>query len=263
MNHGIIRKKIKNWLITGDTHGKVVSRLCEISEKYNPEETALIILGDAGINYYLNKTDEKYKKIINESGYAIYCVRGNHEERPENLPFILWSHDENVDNMVIIEPDYPNIRYFVDGWDYKINGYNTLILGGAYSVDKWYRLGRCGATTENPESKKTGWFPEEQLSLEEMEDIEKLWTGKSFDIILSHTCPESFEPKDLFLPGLDQSTVDKTMEKWMDEFKDKINWKLWLFGHFHADRYIAPGVEMFYYKVENIENILKRHEIEV
>ena len=63
--------------------------------------------------------------------------------------------------------------------------------------------------------------------------------------------------------GIEIRVNSESMEKWMDEFKDKINWKLWLFGHFHADRYIAPGVEMFYYRVENLENILKRHEIEV
>lgn len=253
---GILEKKIKNWLITGDTHGRVMSRLSNIDEKYIPEETALIILGDAGINYYLNKTDKKNKKIINESGYTIYCVRGNHEERPENLSYILYPYDDNVKNRIIIEPDYPNIRYLIDGWDYKIDNYAILILGGAYSVDKWYRLGLYKATTENPESKKTGWFPDEQLADWEMENIEKCYNGKTFDIILSHTCPESWEPKDLFLPGLDQSTVDKTMEKWMDKFKDQINWKYWFFGHYHDNREIKPGVRMFYGDIENLNNLL-------
>ena len=55
---------IKNWLVTGDTHGQVMTRLMNIgTTDYPPEETALIILGDAGINFYLNKTDLKNKKI--------------------------------------------------------------------------------------------------------------------------------------------------------------------------------------------------------
>lgn len=38
---------IKNWLVTGDTHGRVMERLSQIdSDKYIPDETAIIILGD-------------------------------------------------------------------------------------------------------------------------------------------------------------------------------------------------------------------------
>ena len=62
-----------------------MERISHIPSHYEPAETALIILGDAGINFYLNKTDKKNKKIINNTGYIIYCVRGNHEERPENI----------------------------------------------------------------------------------------------------------------------------------------------------------------------------------
>ena len=68
---------IKNWIITGDTHGGVglISRLDNIScnmPECKPEETGVIILGDAGLNFYLNKTDKKYKKMINAQGYHIY-----------------------------------------------------------------------------------------------------------------------------------------------------------------------------------------------
>ena len=37
---------IKNWLVTGDTHGRVMERLFHIENCYVPEETAIIILGD-------------------------------------------------------------------------------------------------------------------------------------------------------------------------------------------------------------------------
>ena len=74
---------IKNWLVTGDTHGQVLERLSHIG--YPPDETALIILGDMGLNFYLNKTDRKNKRNVNATGFRIYAVRGNHEERPENL----------------------------------------------------------------------------------------------------------------------------------------------------------------------------------
>jgi hypothetical protein len=45
--------------ITGDIHGSITelkNRLTAI-----PEGSAIIILGDTGCNYYLNKDDEKFK----------------------------------------------------------------------------------------------------------------------------------------------------------------------------------------------------------
>ena len=79
---------IQHVIITGDTHGRPIERIYKIAEiypHYKPEETIVIILGDAGINYYLNKSDWKNKKHLNEIGYQVYCVRGNHEERPQNV----------------------------------------------------------------------------------------------------------------------------------------------------------------------------------
>ena len=46
-------------------------------------------------------TDKKYKKLLNSQGYHIYCVRGNHEERPENIPGMILVEDINVDNITI------------------------------------------------------------------------------------------------------------------------------------------------------------------
>ena len=242
-----------------------MTRLTNIgTADYPVEETALIILGDAGINFYLNKTDINLKRNIQNTGFTVYCVRGNHEERPENLGYIEHWYDENVKGYVMYEPDYPNIKYFEDGNAYEICGKSVLVIGGAYSVDKWYRLNRAGVTSKldkdylNP--RKTGWFPDEQLLNWEMTMIEQEHFGKHYDVILTHTCPISWEPTDLFLPGLDQSSVDKTMELWLDEVKQKVNWNIWLFGHYHGDQLVRPGVEMYYKDIENWETIMKRWE---
>lgn len=260
-----MEKVLKNYLVTGDTHGRVLERLGNIdTEKYNPEDTAVIILGDAGINFWLNKTDRNLKRNIQNTGFTLYCVRGNHEERPENLPNVVYTFDTNIKNYVIIESEYPNIRYLRDGYDYQINGKTALVIGGAYSVDKWYRLNRAGVFDKlDPNytnSKKTGWFPAEQLTDDELEQIECNHTGMIYDVVLTHTCPISWEPKDLFLPGLDQSTIDKSMEIWLDDFKNHLDWTIWLFGHYHDDRLIRPGVEMYYRDIEDWNDIMKRWE---
>lgn len=241
-----------------DTHGKVAERLSLIPNTLNPEETAIIILGDTGFNFWLNKTDVKTKREANKYGYTIYCVRGNHEERPENIDSMEILFDENVCGSVFMENEFPNIRYFKDGDIYNINGHRTLVIGGAYSVDKWYRLSRAGLNEQNNDPAKTGWFSSELLTEDEMLKIASTTFGKNFDFVFSHTCPISWEPRDLFLSFIDQSTVDKSMEQWLDVIKADIHWGVWCFGHFHKDRIERPRVEQFYGNIEDLETVWNR-----
>lgn len=259
---------IKNVILTGDTHGGMatITRVSNIGRnmpEYKPEETAIIILGDAGLNFYLNNTDKKYKKLLNGMGYYIYCVRGNHEARPELVPGIHPFYDENINGVVMQDMDYPNIRYLKDGGEYSICGRSFLALGGAYSVDKWYRLARAGYTAaeaETADPKKCGWFKDELLTYDEMSEIWDKICGKNYDFILSHTCPLSWEPTDLFLSCIDQTTVDKSMELWLDKVRQAVKYGVWCFGHYHADRIERPYVEQFYQEYETIDTIWERWE---
>ena len=223
----------------------------------NPKEIGIIILGDAGLNFYLNKTDIKHKKELDKYGFQIYCVRGNHEERPENLEYELV-YDENVNGEVYIDPINPNIKYFKDGGEYDIEGHKTLVIGGAYSVDKEYRLLRAGLTEETNDPKKSGWFSDETLSNQEKYKIQVNILNKEYDLILTHTCPYEFEPTDLFLNFINQEEVDKSMEYFLDWVKDNIKWKVWLFGHYHADRIERPGVQQFYQSYDFLTDIFER-----
>ena len=223
---------IKNWLVTGDTHGQVMTRLMNIgTTDYPPEETALIILGDAGFNFYLNKTDWKLKRNTNNTGYTIYCVRGNHEERPsicaKKYPD-KWHIEEFWDNIVYVENDYPNIKYALDeAAIYNIPYfYKALVIPGAYSVDKYYRL-----------KNNWSWFENEQLNEQERENCLRLIEkNPKIDFVFSHTCPIMFEPTDLFLSCVDQSMVDKSMERLLGEVECNLSYHAWIWGHYHAFR---------------------------
>lgn len=239
------------WYITGDTHGKNEERLKQFEK--NEDQIALIILGDSGVNFYLNKSDYNRKKRLLEMGINLYLVRGNHEERPENLPNITIIWDENVEGNVYIEPEFPNIRYFLDGGSYIIDGLKTLVIGGACSVDKDYRIKNF--TQPNG---WCGWFKDEQLTAKEKTAILIATSGKEYDLILTHTCPYSWMPRDLFLNMINQRTVDNSMEQFLEVMKDHIKWKAWLFGHFHADRLELPRVEQYYNDIESLSNIKRR-----
>lgn len=240
------------YFVTGDCHGhfnKVFNYFPSVEEN---QDNALIVLGDTGLNFYLNKTDANNKTKLAATGLTFYLVRGNHEERPQNIPTMTEWYDPEVMNYVYREERWPNIRYLKDGEMYMFNGYTALVIGGAYSVDKWYRLG--GKHSDG----WSGWFASEQLTKDEIRIIHNRYQGKSFDFILSHTCPYSWEPTDLFLNGIDQSSVDQTMELWLDRFKDVVHWTAWLFGHFHDDRLVRPGVEMYMNDTENLDTIYER-----
>ena len=43
---------------------------------------------------------------------------------------------------MFFEEEYPNMFFAKDGEIYNINNKKTMVIGGAYSVDKYYRLGR-------------------------------------------------------------------------------------------------------------------------
>jgi 3-oxoacid CoA-transferase subunit A len=239
---------IKNWLITGDTHGYPSSRLKFIfgSTELSPQNTAIIILGDSGFNYYESIEDSIEKERASAFGCRIYCVRGNHEKRPDDAGAkLVW--DDDVDGAVFMEEDFPQIRYFLDGGTYNINGYDTLVVGGAYSIDKDFRL-QAGLK----------WFENEQLSMAERTMILQTVKNSHFNFVLTHTAPLSVEPSDLFINGIDQNKVDKTMENWLEELKNIITFDVWCFGHYHADRIEAPKFEQFFVSYDTIEDIMSR-----
>lgn len=227
---------------------------------YEKETTAVIVLGDLGINFWLNRTDQKKKEFIEAQKYYIYAVRGNHECRPQHLENIEYIFDDNVDGWVMYEPEYPHIRYFLDYGVYTIDNYKCAVVGGAYSVDKWWRLERAGMTEETNNPKKTGWFADECLTDKEMVDAERIFTenGPYFDFLFCHTCPLSFQPTDLFLGAVDQSKVDNSMEVWLDKIYKQFTFGVTLFGHYHADRIEAPFVEQYFNDIEELDAIKER-----
>lgn len=214
-----------HFYITGDTHGDF-SRIAEFSdENATTTEDVMIILGDAGINYWLDFRDRNCKDGIAEMPITLFCVHGNHEARPWEA----GDYDEVEWNggLVYVEEEYPNILFAKDGEIYDFHGHSVLVIGGAYSVDKYYRI-----------YNSMQWFKTEQPDDEIKAYVEKQldsvnWT---IDVVLSHTVPIDAEPVWNFIPGLDQSKFDKSTEKWLQQIYDKLNLQMgWYAGHYHCE----------------------------
>ena len=227
----------------GDIHGNP-KELCETCERIKVGHgDVLILLGDVGANYYGNKRDKLVKEMLDYIPPTILCIHGNHEQRPENIEgyeLIDWNGGK-----VWVQPEYPSILFARDGDIYTIGKYRYLVIGGAYSVDKFYRLDRG-----------YGWWEDEQPSAEIKAYVEKQLEEKEFDIILSHTCPFKYEPIEAFLPMIDQDSVDDSTERWLDDIENQVDYTAWFCGHWHIDKRI-DRVHFLYKKLESVDNIRK------
>lgn len=212
------------WL-TGDTHRDFDRVFDFCADNGTTPDDVLIILGDAGINFFLDKRDHKLKKKLSALEVALLCIHGNHEERP----FMIDNYIEKEwrGGIVYCEEEFPNLLFAKDGEIYDLEGKKAIAIGGAYSVDKYHRL-RSGLT----------WFPTEQPTDEIMDDVERALdrVGWRIDVVLSHTTPRKYEPTEMFLPVVDQSTVDKTTEDWLDTIEDRLDYERWYCGHFHCSK---------------------------
>lgn len=212
------------YFITGDIHGDVtrIEDFCKVNK--DVIDSTIIILGDCGFNYFENIRDMILKERANKLGITLLCIKGNHEIHPDQLDY--YKTKEWNGAPVYYEEDFPNILFAKDGEIYTIGDRKVFVIGGAYSVDKYYRLA-------------TGmkWFPSEQPSAEtkmfSLKTLDK--NGWKADIVLSHTSPLKTQPVHMFLPTTDQSTVDNSTEEFLEEISDKLDFDKWYFGHYHAD----------------------------
>lgn len=220
--------------ITGDTHGDFsrIKEFCEDNE--TTKDDIMIILGDTGINYYLDESDTALKEEVSQLPITFFCIHGNHEERP----YLIHTYEERIWNegLVYYEKEYPNLLFAEDGEVFNFEGKKAIVIGGAYSVDKNYRL-----------SGNMPWFESEQPDERIKELVERKLEQENWkiDFVFSHTGPLKYVPEDVFLPGIDQSSGDQSTEEWLDRIEDQLDYELWYFGHFHCDRMNDQTITLF------------------
>lgn len=229
---------------TGDIHGQKygIVRFCK---KFNlTKDDTVIILGDVGANYYGNSNDNALKDAFKALKPTILCIHGNHEMRPTSIS--TYKEQKWNGGTVWYEENYPNLFFAKDGEIYMVEGLRHIAIGGAYSVDKYYRLSRGYA-----------WWADEQPSEEIKIYVEQQLKENEIDIILSHTCPYKYEPTEVFLAGVDQSTVDTSTEKWFDKIEESTEYKAWFCGHWHINKRIDK-MHFLFHGFESSEQFKER-----
>ncbi|MBQ9210420.1 MAG: metallophosphoesterase [Clostridia bacterium] len=214
--------------LTGDKHADFDDFILQARRYGITEEDLVIITGDVGINFYGNWRDRVSKETLCRVPGTILCIRGNHEMRPMDPALHgIYREVDWMGGKAYVEDAYPRFIMAADGARYHINGRDFLVIGGAYSVDKPYRL-QMGWP----------WFWDEQLSETERMAIreEVAAHGSHEDIILAHTCPYDSRPVECFLSGVDQSRVDNSMEHFLQEIVESVSYNQLYCGHWHIDK---------------------------
>lgn len=209
--------------LTGDTHGDF-TRIFQFCDEYGTtEDDILVILGDAGINVCCDFRDNILKRELTNLSITLFCIHGNHEERP----FLLgYEEMEWHGGIVYYEEMYPNLLFAKDGEIYDFDGKKAIAIGGAYSVDKFYRI-----------NSGYPWFESELPTDEIKEYVEEQLDkcGWCVDYVFSHTVPIQYEPVWAFISGLNQDMIDKSMERWLQDIAEKLDFERWYAGHYHVE----------------------------
>lgn len=270
--------------ITGDIHGNPneLIQFCRAHKLI--EEDVIVILGDVGFNYYLNSKDNKVKYRVAQLNPTFFCIQGNHEERPQNIN--TYKTKEYRGAPVWYEEEYPNIVFAKDGEVYDFDGKKCMVIGGAYSVDKYWRLygyfinnfldipidiidslidiiNGVNIPTENRIKLDNfintidvnfGWFKDEQPSdnIKRFVESQLMKYNYKIDCIFSHTCPSKYIPVEMFLSGINQDTVDNSTEEWLDIIDNKIEYNKWYCGHWHTDKKIDK-MEFLFHSITNLK----------
>ncbi|MDR2590159.1 MAG: metallophosphoesterase [Oscillospiraceae bacterium] len=214
-------------LLTGDTH-RNFKHIAELCLKYSFKKSdVLVILGDVAINYFGDPEDKKVKTLLNTLDITILSIYGNHEMRPEYIP--TYNEIEWKGGIVFSESKFPNLVFAKDGEIYELAGKRCIAIGGAYSVDKNFRI-----------VNDWGWWPYEQPSDEIKKHVEANLDSVNWnvDVVLSHTCPFKYIPHERLIPNIDPKRIDNGTEKWLDTIEERLTYKHWYCGHFHCSKVV-------------------------
>ena len=232
------------YFITGDKHRNFqnVKRFCrDIGTR---RKDVLIILGDAGFNYFEDARDSELKKQVSRLNITLFCIHGNKENRPQNVG--TYGIRSFCGGKVYYEPKYPNIFFAIDGEIYTFEGKKYMVVGGAHSVDKM----RC------LEEDKPFWedeMPSDAIKAKVEEQLES--ENNAIYGMMTHTCPINYLPTEMFIStrqnaGIKatpkkkkpkkvfQPDIDRSTEEWLGDLEKKLTYEVWYCGHYHIDKQI-------------------------
>jgi Calcineurin-like phosphoesterase len=181
----------------GDVHGKY-----EQYKKIIKDAPPSIQVGDMGVGFRHTQGPNVGEMCRNPPHYAMVAsnarfIRGNHDNPGVCRGHSQWIRDGHFENGI-------------------------MFMGGADSIDKQYRIE--GYT----------WWPDEELSISELNNMVDLYIERKPNIIVTHDCPELVAQ---IIMASGQLNYFKFMaSRTRQAFQGMLSAhspKLWIFGHHH------------------------------
>lgn len=242
--------------ITGDCHRE----FGRFSTKNFPEQKEMtkddfvIICGDFGAIWDKEESKEEkyYLDWLNNKPFTTLFIDGNHEnfDRLHSYPVTKW-HGGKVHEI------RPSILHLMRGQVFNINGKSIFAFGGARSND----ISGGILDPDDPDFKKkkkeldqgwmpyrinhTNWWQEELASKAEMEEGWKNLAAHDYkvDYIVSHCCATSTQLL------LNPMCMPDAETDYLEDIRQKVDFRRWFFGHYHDNRYIASKEVLLYEQI--------------
>lgn len=217
-------------ILTGDLHASPEElqflRPGYLKEKYGSkaENTIIVILGDGGFLWHNDPYSDFNGELIStlntwlkELNSTCIVVPGNHEnyKRIYSLPKI---HVDKKNCKGDFREISQCIKYTERFGEYKFEGKDFLVLGGARSLDKICRH-------------EGEWFPDETFSIEEKDRIISFIKDNEYDYVLAHTCPDY-----IVCQIFEEHNYRDSNSEFFDKVMNYIYPKAWFFGHLHPEK---------------------------
>lgn len=241
--------------VTGDTHGNWKLRLNKYAFPEQKEMTKndyVIVLGDFGI---WDDSDLERRNLdwLNNRKFTTLFISGNHSNYDilNRLPVEKW----NGGSVNFIRSNVIHLRR---GQVFDIDGITFFTFGGAASHDISDGILEIGDLkikewSKNPNKmfriNHKSWWKEEMPSEEEIQEgiCSLNDVGNKVDFILTHCAASSTVA--LLSHGLYKPD---TLTDYFEKIKSKVEFKKWLFGHYHDNKTINDKEILLYDQIVRI-----------
>lgn len=205
-------------LVAGDVHANSEHLLYLGQQALDQEAKAILIVGDFGYWEHMHGGPEFLdvcSEVATANDLPIYWIDGNHE----NHTMLRALYGPGGARHHLTKEGFWGIRdglyYIPRGTRWNWNGVEMMGLGGAYSIDKPYRLEKereekqavqrylhnkwslegqlLELATAFSRWKHTRWWPEEEISQAELDYA--LSDDRPLDILFTHDKPRSSNPQ--------------------------------------------------------------------
>jgi Icc-related predicted phosphoesterase len=196
-------------VVVGDTHGQIHHCRVVARKATSCGAAVVFVVGDFGFWEHAAagvKFCDDIDELARTYNQVWYFLDGNHDKT--SLILSRYGNDLDEDGFIIVRP---GLRYAPRGHRWTWEGVSFIAIGGAYSVDKAYRLAQeehdrqnivekneyraaAGKPPKNPDTSGTLWFPEEEMTDNDLDTI-LLADSSPVRVMLTHDKPRGSNPR--------------------------------------------------------------------